>query len=176
MQYGILLVLMSIFDWSGFLTTDPVVRPIFNRYLLGQAVGVLPMMLSAQLSAFLSLENNTRRTTIGSIIFIVVNVLLNALFVIVLDMGVFGLALASALGLWVFFAIQAQYFISGKSTLQLSLRNLFWGDSREIITIGVPLPVVIASVLWYTARKMMKSTEDKQPCLFLLQRKKRTAG
>ena len=136
--FSLVMVLISIFDWSGFLTTDPVVRPIFNRYLLGQAVGVLPMMLSAQLSAFLSLENNTRRTTVGSIIFIVVNVLLNALFVIVLDMGVLGLALASALGLWVFFAVQAQYFISGKSTLRLSLRNLFWGDSREIVTIGVP--------------------------------------
>ena len=39
----VLFTLLSIFDLTGFLSHDAAVRPIFNRYLLGQAVGILPV-------------------------------------------------------------------------------------------------------------------------------------
>ena len=132
------LVLISVFDISGFLAGDPAIRPVFNQYALGQAFGVLPTLLSAQLSAFLSLENKTRRTTVASVICIAVNVLLNWLFVIVLRMETFGLALAASLSMWVFFAVQAQYFFSGKSTLRFSFRHVQWHDCGEITKVGLP--------------------------------------
>ena len=132
------LLLISLFDLSGFLAGDPEVRPVFNQYLLGQAAGVLPTILGAQLSAFLSLENKTRRATIASLVCIAVNVAANWLFVLVLHMETLGLALAASLSMWVFYAIQAEYFVSGKSTLHFSFRHMQWRDSIEIMKIGLP--------------------------------------
>ena len=134
---GFLLVI-SVFDLSGFLARDSATRPIFNQYVLGQTAGVLPMLLTSQLSAFLSLENRTRRTTVASVVCIAVNVMLNFLFVMVLRMDVLGLALAASLSMWSFFAVEAQYFVSGKSTLRFSFRHIQWRDSGEIFKIGLP--------------------------------------
>ena len=99
---------------------------------------MLPALLTSQLSAFLSLENRTRRTTVASIVCILVNVALNFLFVMVLRMDVLGLALAASLSMWSFFAVEAQYFVSGKSTLRFSFRHIQWRDSGEIVKIGLP--------------------------------------
>ena len=128
----------ALFDLTGFLTRDPVVRPIFNRYLLGQAVGVLPQLLGNQLAAFLSMENRGKRTFIASLVYIFVNLSLNYLFVKLLRMEAFGLAIASSLGMWVFFAVQAQHYLSGSSHLRLKLGGLDWKESLSIVKIGVP--------------------------------------
>ena len=131
-------LLAALLDLTGFLTKDPVVRPIFNRYLLGQAVGVLPQLLGSQLAAFLSMENRGKRTFIASLVYIFVNLILNYLFVKVLRLEAFGLAIASSLGMWVFFAVQAQHYLSGKSHLRLKPGGLDWRESLTIVRIGIP--------------------------------------
>ena len=133
-----LFLAMGLFDLTGFLTKDPAVRPLFNRYLLGQAIGILPLMLGNAFASFLSLENKGGRTITASLIFIAVNVLLNFLFVKVLHLEAFGLALASALGMWIFMGIQGQFYLSGRSHFRLSFRGLLWRESAEIFRIGVP--------------------------------------
>ena len=144
--------LLGIFDMTVFLTKDPVVRPIFNRYLLGQAIGIIPLMLGSSFASFLLLENRGRRTLIASLIYIVVNILLNFLFVQLLHLEAFGLALASSLGMWVFFAVQAEFFVSGRSLLRLSFRGLSWNESGEILRIGLP---GAASNVYQTARGLI---------------------
>ncbi len=131
-------VVFSLCDWTGFLCTDPAVRPFFNQYLLGQAIGVLPFILGNQLPGFLLMENRGNRTMAASLIYIAFNLLLNYLFVQVLHLEAFGLALASSLGMWVFFLVELQYFLSGKSHLRLSLRGIRWKESLEIIRTGIP--------------------------------------
>ena len=133
-----LFLILGSFNLTGFFTHDRLVRPHFNRYLLGQAIGVLPLMLGNQLSAFLSMENKGTLTTVASLIYIGVNLVLNFLFVKVLRMGALGLALASSLGLWIFFAVQAQYFLSGKSHLKVRTTGLEWKETGEILRVGVP--------------------------------------
>ncbi len=78
---AVLFLCAGLFDLTGFLTRDPVVRPFFNRYLIGQAVGVLPLLLGASLAAFLLLENRGKRTIIASLAYIAANLALNYLFV-----------------------------------------------------------------------------------------------
>lgn len=133
-----LYVVSSLFDLTGFFTKDPAVRPLFNRYLLGQAVGVVPLLLGNQLASFLALENKGRLTVIASVVYIVVNVILNYVFVQVLRLEAFGLAIASSLGLWVFFAVQAQYFVLGKSHLHFRIKDLNWRDCGKIVRTGIP--------------------------------------
>ena len=133
-----LFLLLGLFDLTGFLSGDEHVRPLFNRYLLGQSIGVFPLLLGNQLPAFLSMENKGRRTMSASLIYICVNVVLNFLFVRVLRLEAFGLALASSLGLWVFFGVEAQYFLSGKSTLRITARGIRWSETGEILKTGFP--------------------------------------
>ena len=138
LAFTLLYVVFSVFDLTGFMTRDAGVRPIFNRYLLGQAIGILPLMLGNSFASFLSLENKGSRTLIASAAYILVNVLLNYLFVMVLHMEAFGLALASSLGLWVYLAVQLPYYLTGRSQLRLFNRRLSWKQSGEMIRIGIP--------------------------------------
>ena len=150
--FVLFLVIISVFDLSGFLARDGAVRPHFNQYLLGQAIGVLPFFLGNQLSAFLSMENQMRRTTAASFVLLAANTLLNVLFVLLLHWGTFGLALASSLSLWAFLAVEALYFIRPESSLRFTFRKLSWRESGPIIKIGFP---GAASNVYQTARGLI---------------------
>ena len=135
----IVLFIASAFDLTGFLVSETEVRIIFNRYVMGMLIGVLPLLLGQQLAAFLSLENQSKRTTVAGIVYIFVSILLNFVFVAKLKMEAYGLALASSLGLWVFFAIQAQYYLSGKSSLlKISCEKPLKSDVFDIVKTGLP--------------------------------------
>ncbi|MBQ4424778.1 MAG: ATP-binding protein [Lachnospiraceae bacterium] len=135
---SVLAALFGALDLTDFFTKDPVVRPLFNQYLLGQAIGIVPMVLSAQISAFLSLEHQTKRTFAASLVYILVNVLLNFLFLAVFHMGAFGLALASSLGFWVFLLIQLQYYLTEKALLKLKAVPVTGSGIGGIVKIGAP--------------------------------------
>ena len=134
----VLFLIFGLFDLTGFIAKDPAVRPLFNSYLAGQAVGLLPLILGNQLASFLSLENRVSRTTAASVTYIFVNIVLNYIFVGKLQMEAFGLALASSLGLWIYFLIQAQYFFTKGSELKFFERHLDWSETKDIVIIGIP--------------------------------------
>lgn len=136
--FTVLFTLMGIFRLTNFFTSDPVLCPVFSRYLIGQAVGILPMILANQLPAFLTMENKSRRTFTASLVYIAVNLILNFVFVQMLSMQETGLALASSLGMWVFFAVQAQYFFSGRSHLKMRLGRFMKEECLEIFAVGLP--------------------------------------
>ena len=119
------------------MTPDPAVLAAFDRYLLGQAAGVPALLLGQQLSAFLSLENQAKRVTLAGVVCAGVNTALNFLFVTVLRMGSFGLALASSMGFLAFLAVQAQYYFTDKSLLKLK-RPQGFRDAAEILRTGYP--------------------------------------
>ena len=128
----------GLWDLTGMFTSDAAVRTYFNQYLVGMAVGITPQIIGQQLSGFLSLENKNKLTTLASVACIVANLLLDYLFVAVLRMEAFGLALATSLGLWVFTGVQLIYYIRGKSVLCLSFRKIRWKECAEIVKIGAP--------------------------------------
>ena len=136
--FCLVMIVISSSDLSAFMIQDDSVRVVFNQYLLGQAVGVLPFFLGRQLSVFLTMRNQINLTTIASLIMIAVNALLNLLFVAVLHWGAFGIALAFSLGNWAFFAVQALYLLRGKDAPHFALRRVSWPDCGQIIKIGLP--------------------------------------
>ena len=148
----VLSLVLGLFDLTGFLTRDEAVRPLFNRYLLGQAIGILPLMLGSSFASFLSLENKGRVTTIASLIYIAVNIVLNYIFVQIMHLEAFGLALASSLGMWVFLSVQAQAFFTGKTQLRIQSVRLNLKDSTEIFRTGFPGAV---SNVYQTARGLI---------------------
>ncbi len=136
--FCLVMIVISSSDLSAFMIQDDSVRVVFNQYLLGQAVGVLPFFLGRQLSVFLTMRNQINLTTIASLIMIAVNALLNLLFVAVLHWGAFGIALAFSLGNWAFFAVQALYLLRGKDALHFALRRVSWPDCGQTVKIGLP--------------------------------------
>ena len=123
---------------TGIFTKDAAVRPLFDRYLTGQAIGVFPLFIGNLLTAFLSIENRGKRTIVSSIIYIIVNILLNFFFVRHFGMETFGLALASSLGLWVFMFVQAWPFLTGRLPLRLRIGHLDSVETSRILRVGFP--------------------------------------
>ena len=137
----VMCVILSLGAFTGLtriFTSDPVTRETLNKYILGQVLGILPLMLGQLLPAFLSLENQSKRTTTAGIVCILVNVLCNLLFVVVLKMGAFGLSLASSAGMWALFGVQAVYYFSGKSFFKIRHKPADRKGTLEIIKTGYP--------------------------------------
>ena len=132
------LIVMGMFDLTGIFRATPELRPLFNSYMIGQGIGIIPWILGVHVSGFLSLENKVRRTTISSIVYVVINVILDVLFIVKMKMGVFGLSLASAIGLWVMLIIQVQYYFTSKCLFKFKIKELKMGDLKDIIKIGLP--------------------------------------
>lgn len=131
-------LLSALFTDGSFLCKDPALWPLFRQYLLGQSIGILPFFLGNQLAAFLSLENQVKRTTFASLVYILANILFDFLFLKVLHWEAFGLALAASLGLWVFCLLQAQYFFTEKAVFRFRKGVSEKGEGLTILKIGLP--------------------------------------
>ena len=135
---SILLSVAAVTGGTSVLVSGGPDLEMLNRYILGQAIGIPALVLGQQLFAFLSLENRTRRTMVASIACFIVNAVLNHLFVAVLPMGIFGLGLSSSIASWVFLAIQAVWYLSGRSEWKISLYACRWQDAPTIAKLGYP--------------------------------------
>ena len=68
--FALVLGSAAALNQTSFFTKDPVVRNLFNQFLLGQVIGMVPTLLSAQLPVFLAMENQNKRTFIASLVYI----------------------------------------------------------------------------------------------------------
>ncbi|MCR4632616.1 MAG: ATP-binding protein [Erysipelotrichaceae bacterium] len=146
------LVFLSLFHLTGIFTADAELRPLFDRYLLGQAIGIVPLFLSNQFPTFLTMENKGKMTIIASVIYIIVNLALNFVFVGRLHMEEFGLALASSVGMWIFMAVEAFHFFTKKSSLKIRFTGIPWKECFHVLKIGFP---GAASYIYQTLRGLI---------------------
>ena len=111
-------------------------------YLRAMSFGVTGTMLASQLSVFLQLEQQEKRTYIGIAAMGVSNVSLNLLFVKVMDMGMFGLGLSTSVSSWLFCIIQISYYFTGKAAIRFSVSSIDFSFLKEMLRIGIPGAVV----------------------------------
>ena len=107
-------------------------------YITGYALGILPMLLAQQIAAFLQLERRSVRGYIGVAGMIISNVSLDILFVSILKMGIWGLALATSFSNIVYFLILVPYYFTSKAQLHYSIRNALWSKALSLVKIGFP--------------------------------------
>ncbi|MBR4461901.1 MAG: ATP-binding protein [Erysipelotrichaceae bacterium] len=134
-----LLLMMVMFDLTPLFVSSTTARKFFSLYVFGSILGVFPKIMSAQLSVFLSLENQNRRSNLWNILYILTNLFFDALFVIVMKRGVLGLAIASSVSSWIFLLCEASYFLRKDSALKLSLKDIDPSDLFKIIRTGASL-------------------------------------
>lgn len=142
----VLVLIISIFAWILIFLFDKELLLFFdaNETLLPLALSyiksikvVVPCFLFAQfLSAFLRNDNNPSLATKAILLGGLFNVFGDYFFVFILDLGIFGAGLATAIGSILTLLILLMHFKSNKNTLHFafpkSIHNLF----NKIITTG----------------------------------------
>ncbi len=77
---SLLLALGVLTNATRILVSQEPDLQMLNRYILGQAIGIPALILGQQLFAFLSLENQTKRTMAASLVCFAVNAVLDHVF------------------------------------------------------------------------------------------------
>ncbi len=132
MTVGVLL------NWTRAFASNELELAALNQYFLGQALGIPGLILGQQLFAFLSLENQTRRTMAATLTCVITNAISDILFVHVLRLGTFGLALGTAVSVWFFFAVMALWYTKNTPEMRFSLKELSLAEAKNIVILGYP--------------------------------------
>ena len=107
-------------------------------YLTGLATGVIPYLVGTQLLAFLQLEKKEKLGFAGIGGMFVLNAVLDYVFIAVMDMGIYGLGLATAVSNWVPVLVAGIYFMSSKAVFKLDFSDLHITDLGQIAKNGFP--------------------------------------
>jgi len=115
------------------------VLPYASDYTVIILIGTIAQIFALTLSSTVRAEGNARVPMISMIIGGVANIGLDAVFVINLGMGTQGAAIATVIGQVISVIYLLRYYYSGRSSLDLSFRNLrIVGEYiKEILAIGV---------------------------------------
>lgn len=137
-------VCLIVPNWlARTLGTDAASMQGLADYIRGMAIGIVPQMFGTQLSAFLQLERQQKRTYVGIGVMMVVNAALDVLFIYVLKMGLFGLGLATSLSYIAFFLVLGSFYFTKRAVVKFTARGLQFGDLRTVIRIGIPGAIVV---------------------------------
>ena len=121
---------------------DALLKPLVT-YIQGYAIGIIPQLLCQQVTAGLQLERKEKLGHAGVIVMIVTNVLLDILFVAIMNLGVWGLALATSLANWAYFLVIIQHYFSGHVQLMPDLFLVSARDTLPLLRIGFPNALLV---------------------------------
>jgi putative MATE family efflux protein len=125
--------------WLRLMGSSETILPYARDYMTIILTGLFFMSFAMALGNLIRSEGNARTPMIGMIIGAVLNIILDAIFIIPLDMGIRGAALATVISPLVSVLYFMRYYISGKSFLKIYSKNLIikWEILKSILAIGV---------------------------------------
>ncbi|GAB1544465.1 MATE family efflux transporter [Scytonema sp. NUACC21] len=92
----------------------------FKTYILGSVF----LILAQACSEVIKSEGKMRLATIFGCVFVIVNILLNYIFIVVFHWGTYGIALATVIGMVVYSIVNLVYFLAGKSSIPVNPKKL----------------------------------------------------
>lgn len=109
-----------------------------NEYLKIVALGFLPMSLGYVLNAAIRADGSPKMAMLTLLLGTMINVILDPIFIFVLDMGVKGAALATILSQIISFLWTIYYFVSSKSVMKLRWKHIYLHCdlSKKVIALG----------------------------------------
>ena len=140
---------------ASLFIKDAVLLTALSDYIFGFSFGIIPMLFIPQLSAFLQMENQKKRTYVGIGTMIVMNISLDILFVSVFDLGMFGLGLATSISSLAFCLVLASYYVFKTPVIRFRLSEVMPKEIGSIARIGFPGAV---SNLGQTVRAVLLNT------------------
>jgi putative MATE family efflux protein len=125
--------------WLRLMGASEAVLPYARDYMRIILIGVPIKTIAMAQNALIRAEGNARIPMTGMIIGAVLNIILDALFIIHLDMGIKGAALGTVIASAVTALYFLRYYVSGRSFLKVHGRNLTvqWDILRPILAIGI---------------------------------------
>lgn len=126
------------FPLAELLGADSESKALLADYILGYSPGFIGDVTMAILMIFLPLNNDAKRSYLGIATLIVSNVLLDLLTVLVFDMGVFGMGLASSVSYILSAILLIPGFTKPGRMLRLNFRNLLFNPVPKAIKLGSP--------------------------------------
>ncbi len=132
------IIMMNVEGMLAFLGAEGLVLEYAGDYLSIILVGLIFQMLSFILSNFVRTEGNPMLSMTAMVISAVTNIVLDYVFIGLMDMGVEGAALGTIIGQLIGLVIYLTYYLRGNSSIHLKLVD-FIPDVKvltSIITIG----------------------------------------
>ena len=123
---------------ATLLGANELLMDDLKLYIVGYGLGILPMLFAQQLAAFLQMERQNARGYFGIAGMIFTNVLTDIVFVGVLRMGIWGLAIATSLSNLVYFLILVTYYFTPKAQLRFGFDKILWQELGNMLRIGFP--------------------------------------
>jgi len=144
----VMIVGLSNVDfWLRLMGASDTILPYSRDYMTIILYGMFFMTFSMSMNTLIRAEGNARVPMIGMIIGAGSNIVLDAIFIIPLDMGVQGAALATVIAQLISSVYFLSYHLAGRSFLKLHSTNLIirWHIMKDILAIGVSaLAMVVA--------------------------------
>jgi len=133
---------------AGLSNTDGLLRlmgasesvlPYARDYMIFILISVPFKTMAMAQNALIRAEGNARVPMQGMIIGAVLNIILDAVFIVLLGMGIRGAALGTLISSVVICIYFIRYYVSDKSFLKIHPKNLIidWGILRSILAIGI---------------------------------------
>ena len=130
---------VNIDYWLRFMGSSDTILPYARDYFVIILAGNVISTFVVAVSALLIAEGNVRISMVGMVSGSVINILLCYLFIVVLNWGIQGSALATVLAQMVTAVYYLWYYLKQKTYLRILPRNLLieLGIIRGILSIGV---------------------------------------
>ena len=125
--------------WLRLMRASETILPYARDFMTIILFGTVFSTLSMALNSLIRAEGNARVPMTGMIIGAILNIILCAVFIIPLDMGVRGSALATVIAQLISVLYFMSYFFGGKSFLKIHFRSLIieWNILKGILAIGI---------------------------------------
>ena len=125
--------------WLRLMGASETVLPYAREYMDIILIAVPFKTIAMAQSSLIRAEGNARVPMTGMIIGAVLNIILDAVFIILLDMGIRGAALGTLIASLVTTLYFMRYYLLGKSFLKIHTKSLIieWGILGAILAIGI---------------------------------------
>jgi putative MATE family efflux protein len=134
-----ILVLPLVNFWLRLIGASDEVLPFAREYLMIIMGGTVFNVFAMSLLSFVRAEGNARVGMIAMMAGAILNIILDAIFIVWLRLGVTGAAMGTVIAQIVSMLYLLSYYISGSSYLKIHLRNLRpdFDILRQMFAIGV---------------------------------------
>ncbi|WP_409199495.1 MATE family efflux transporter [Methanobrevibacter sp. DSM 116169] len=121
-----------------FLGAEGILIQLTTDYLFGLVLGTLPLILSQVLLSYIRLDGSPFLGMISAIIITIINIILDILFATVLDLGLFGIGLATSISYVIGTLILCYHFLLKRNTLKFTKIKGGFEEIRNVIKLGLP--------------------------------------
>ncbi len=124
--------------WLKLVGASDTVLPYAKSYFDVIMIGMVFRIAGMGLSNLIRAEGNARYAMLCMVVSFALNIVLDAVFVLWLNMGIRGAAIATVIAEFITTFLVIRYYVSGHATLKIHLKNLIpdWKITREILAIG----------------------------------------